>query len=404
MRNKILSLFREIYSEIGNKMWNMIDISEKDQKFLEDNLFIENEEENEEEDELFTNEEQENFKKDKRKNEKVIISNKNEIKEKNSNNNEIILLNKKKPLNKEDLLALLDKLFSKDLSEKINAIIIIHEITCGEYYENKEFLITNIDLIITIFKNLLQQLSCVKDLKSIPMKFTKYFTITLCKLSSNRELISNISYEVSLALSRELLKCLLIKDLETIGDNKEGIIIFKSINSTMLRILENCNKTQLTLALLEIIKEFYEKDDKNLLTLAIKCLLKLLNNFTESMDKIDQILLKIHLLLLNLEEINSNINTRNLIINTMKEIVRELVVIEKENIMEDYSKSVLIHTSDDKYILKWINMDRNADKPAKKQNTQIKNEKKPTPQEIMEATEALRRLKQKINLEKSVKK
>ena len=38
MRNKILSLFREIYSEIGNKMWNMIDISEKDQKFLVDNL------------------------------------------------------------------------------------------------------------------------------------------------------------------------------------------------------------------------------------------------------------------------------------------------------------------------------------------------------------------------------
>lgn len=118
MRNKILSLFREIYSEIGNKMWNMIDISEKDQKFLEDNLFIENEEENEEEDELFTNEEQENFKKDKRKNEKVIISNKNEIKEKNSNNNEIILHNKKNQLNKEDLLALLDNLFSKDLSEK----------------------------------------------------------------------------------------------------------------------------------------------------------------------------------------------------------------------------------------------------------------------------------------------
>ena len=187
-------------------------------------------------------------------------------------------------MNKEDLLALLDKLFSKDLSEKINAIIIIHEITCGEYYENKEFLITNIDLIITIFKNLLQQLSCVKDLKSIPMKFTKYFTIVLCKLSSNRVLISNISYEVSLDLSRELLKCLLIKDLETIGDNKEGFIIFRSINSTMLRILENCNKTQLTLALLELIKEFYEKDDKNLISLAIKCLLKLSNNFTESMD------------------------------------------------------------------------------------------------------------------------
>lgn len=211
------------------------------------------------------------------------------------------------------------------------------------------------------------------------MKFTKYFTITLCKLSSNRELISNISYEVSLALSRELLKCLLIKDLETIGDNREGFKIFKSINSTMLRILENCNKTQFTLALLELIKEFYEKDDKNLITLAIKCLLKLSNNFMESMDKIDQILLKIHLLLLSLEEINSNIKTRNIIINTMKEIIRNLVVLEKENIMDDYSKSVLIHPSNDKYILKWINMNGNAGEPGKKQNTQIKN--KITPQE-----------------------
>ena len=72
----------------------------------------------------------------------------------------------------------------------------------------------------------------------------------LCKFASNEEYISNLSYEILLDLSRELL----INGLDKIRENKEGNIIFKSINSTMLRVLDNCNTTLVIKVLLELLK------------------------------------------------------------------------------------------------------------------------------------------------------
>ena len=47
---------------------------------------------------------------------------------------------------------------------------------------------------------------------------------------------------------------LLINGLDKIGENQEGNIIFKSINSTMLRVLDNCNTTLVIKVLLELLK------------------------------------------------------------------------------------------------------------------------------------------------------
>ena len=380
IRSKTLTLFREIYSKIGNELWNMIEISEKDKDFLEENLCMENEEEEEEEeDELNPEEkeqeqkqeqEQENDTNKKNENEQSKQAknnnNKNEIKEEKKNNNNAhdnnnnIFLNQPGSLTKEDLFETLDNLLSEDQTEKLNTIIIIHEIVCGKFAQNKECLIANVDKIITTFKTVSHQLFFVKDLKSIPIKYAKYVSIVLCKLASNKELISNLSYEVLLDLSRELLKYLLINGLDKIGENQEGNIIFKSINSTMLRVLENCNTTLVITVLLELLKEFHEKDDKNLISLTIKCLLKTTHNLSENINniQIDKILLQIHLLLLNLQKNNPDMNIKttnnNLIINTVKNIVGDFVKLKKEKILEDYSKSVKNHQLNDKYLLKWI--------------------------------------------------
>jgi hypothetical protein len=48
IRNKALALFQEIYSNIGEELWNWIEISEKDREFLEQNLCADDEEEDEE--------------------------------------------------------------------------------------------------------------------------------------------------------------------------------------------------------------------------------------------------------------------------------------------------------------------------------------------------------------------
>ena len=268
--------------------------------------------------------------------------------------------NKNGLLTKEDLDTILDNLLIDDQNEKLNTIIIIHENICGKYEQNKEILIPNIDKIMTTFKSVSHKLFYMKDLNSIPIKFAKYLSIVFCKLASNKELISNLSYNVLLDICRELLRYLLLNGLDRIGDQQEGNIIFKSINSTVLRILENCDITFVLTALLELIKEFQEKDDKNLVNLSIKCLLKTTHNLSQNIDKIkiSKILLQIHLLLLSLQKNNKDLNKNtqvvNLITSAVKNIVGDFVKLKKEKILEEYSNSVKNHEFNDKYLLKWI--------------------------------------------------
>ena len=127
----------------------------------------------------------------------------------------------------------------------------------------------------------------------------------------------------------------------------------------MLRILENCNKTLVIKALLDLIKEFLEKDCSQIIDLSVKCLLKTKQNLSEDINniQIEQILLQIHLLLMGLQK-NSNTRERihynNIIIGATKSIVDQLVNFKKEKILEEYSKSVKNHQLNDKYLLKWI--------------------------------------------------
>ena len=377
IRNKTLSLFQEIYSNIGEELWSMIEISEKDKEFLEENLCADDDGEDEEkegeeeEDDENENEDENNeiyYEKEKDKNE-IISNDKNqtsnittdENKKTNKDSEKMKMFGSKNgPMTKEDLDIILDNLLIDDPNEKLNTIIIIHENICGKFDQNKEVLIQNIDKIITTFKSVSHKLFYMKDLNSIPIKFAKYLSIVFCKLASNKELISHLSYNILLDISRELLRYLLINGLDRIGDKQEGNIIFKSINSTMLRILENCDITFVISALLELIKEFHERDDKNLVNLSIKCLLKTTYNLSQNIDNINisKILLQIHLLLLSLQKKNKDLNKKSqtdaLIISTVKNIVGEFVKYKKEKILEEYSKSVKNHKFNDKFLLKWI--------------------------------------------------
>ena len=379
IRNKTLALFQEIYSNIGDELWSIIEISEKDKEFLEENLCADDDDEEEEYEEREGEEEEDDEEgKDEIKNEIENDTNKNENNEDNKTENTIdnnnkdnkkvnkdsdklkIFGNKNGTLTKEDLDTILDNLMIDDPTEKLNTIIIIHENICGKFDQNKEVLIPNVDKIITTFKTVSHKLFFIKDLNTIPIKFAKYLSIVFCKLASNKELISHLSYNVLLDISRELLRYLLINGLDKIGDQQEGNIIFKSINSTMLRILENCDITFVITALLELIREFQEKDDKNLVSLAIKCLLKTTHNLSENIDNVDmsKILLQIHLLLLSLQKNNKDLSrktqTSAIIINTVKNIVNDFAKLKKEKVLEEYSKSVKNHQFNDKFLLKWI--------------------------------------------------
>lgn len=56
-------------------------------------------------------------------------------------------------------------------------------------------------------------------------------------------------------LVEQLLTRLLIENLDKIGSaqNKEGEVILKNLNSSMLRMLENCQHTYIFIALFKLL-------------------------------------------------------------------------------------------------------------------------------------------------------
>ena len=294
-------------------------------------------------------------------------SNGNSINQNGENNDISLYLYKDKnqeinnsSLTEKDLLEIMNNLFSEDESEKMGTIIIIHEILCSKYQQNIYILIPIIDNIIKIIIKITHELfENIENLnnKIIPLKFAKYLTTILFKLTSNKEFIFHISYKVLFDLCYELLNYLLINDLDKIGSNQEGNIIFKSLNSSMLRVLENCDTTSVILALLEIIKQNQNNKNSGLLcNLSIKCLCKITQNRNQIINKIqlDKILLQMHLLTYNFDKLSNGKETNILIIRFIKNLIIDLVKIKKDKILEDYNKSIANNQYKDKYIYNWI--------------------------------------------------
>ena len=291
----------------------------------------------------------------------ISLYNMNQNSSKNINNN---IDNNSSILTEKDLLEIMNNLFSEDESEKMGTIIIIHEILCSKYQQNKYILIPNIDNIIKIIIQITHELfESIDNLnnKIIPLKFAKYLTTILFKLTSNKELIFHISYKVLFDLCYELLNYLLINDLDKIGSNQEGNIIFKSLNSAMLRVLENCDTTSVILALLEIIKQNQNNKNSGLLcNLSMKCLYKVTQNVNQIINKIqlDKILLQMRLLTYNFDKFSNGKETNSqsniMIIRFIKNLIIDLVKIKKGKILEDYNKSIANNQYKDKYIYNWI--------------------------------------------------
>ena len=175
-----------------------------------------------------------------------------------------------------ELIQILNNLNSGEVSERVNTILIIHELIFTRFNQTKHILIPNIDIIIKSFILALKILFQNKNLFDIPLKLGKYLLTVLYKISSNKDLIKNVSYMVLFELSEEVLTNLLIENLDKVGENQEGLIIVRSLNSTMLRILENCNYTEVITILLELVKRYRSHEFKSKISgLAIKCLLKI---------------------------------------------------------------------------------------------------------------------------------
>ena len=105
--------------------------------------------------------------------------------------------------------------------------------------------------LISAFVHLINEVFEV-PLEKMNVKFVKYFMTIVVKICSSRDLMNNVCYEMVFALAQQLLTRLMIEGLEKIGDNLEGDQIQKNLNSSMLRVLENCNHTYLICSLFDL--------------------------------------------------------------------------------------------------------------------------------------------------------
>ena len=373
VKAKVLILFKQIFSVIGDELFTILDfLTDKDKKFLESNLFVDNDEDDEEEeieidnhhyfginssDEEFDDINQKND--NVNNNNSVINSKNNNITNNNITNNIINIANGAVNSNNE-LISLMNNLLSKDQTERVNTIILLHEMICQKYQENKSILVPNVDNIINIFIKVTHELFIESDIHSIQIKFAKYLTTVLLKLATNKELISNISFNILYKLTIELLSYLLINDLDKIGVNQEGNFIFKSINSTMLRVIDNCDKTSVILVFLEILKNYQKSEDKKIGSLAVKCLLKSTENFNEIINGLNLIKIfnELNIIINNYEEmypeLKNKSQTDTVILRFIKNFVSNVVKLKEEKIFEIYDNSIKKSGIEDKYILYWI--------------------------------------------------
>lgn len=95
------------------------------------------------------------------------------------------------------------------------------------------------------------------------------------------------------------------------GESKEGEMILKNLNASMLRILENCNHTYIICVLIDLLRKYQNYTSMGRLpNLVLKCILKLSKIIEKMIDslEIDKIFLSMHEYLISVNHDNKSPN------------------------------------------------------------------------------------------------
>lgn len=129
-----------------------------------------------------------------------------------------------------------------DLSGKVDALVIINEVITKRMDETAESVMKNANFLIDSVAKVMHDVFN-KTPDKVPLKFGKYFISIVNKVCSIKEIMIKVDEKIILVLVEQLLLKLLIPDLDKLGERNEGQAIFRNINNTILRILENCSPT-----------------------------------------------------------------------------------------------------------------------------------------------------------------
>ena len=168
-----------------------------------------------------------------------------------------------------------------------------------------------------------------------PLRFAKYFVTIVNKTCQCPIIMSVVREQELYELGEQLLTRLLIDNLDKLGDEKEGEFILKNLNGSMLRCLENCNKTSIFCVLFNLLRRYKDNPAQvKLPGLIIKCLLKLSKILEKVINEleIDRVLLVIHLYLISIDHEKKTSND-DMGIRIVKTLVHETVKIKQHSIL-----------------------------------------------------------------------
>ena len=221
-----------------------------------------------------------------------------------------------------------------DLSKRVDSLVAINDIITN-IANYTEAVVRCTNEICSAFTHVMVDVF-ERPLQDIPLRFAKYFVTIVNRVCSSQEVMNSANEKETYELAEQLLFRLLTENLDKLGDNKEGDVILKTLNAAMLRLLENCQPSNIYCALFNLLRKYKEYTVlPKLPGLVIKCLLKLAKIIEKqtSMLAIDKILLVIHeyLLAINHDEKSQN---DEMGIRISKTVVNELVKIKGDSILE----------------------------------------------------------------------
>ncbi|KAL9647011.1 hypothetical protein ABK040_013865 [Willaertia magna] len=272
-----------------------------------------------------------------------------------------------------------------------------------ESYDNRdttENAITSLKTLVGMFKDVNYKVAMVSHLKDLvevlslnvcrsfeqasigttTTRICKYLLSTLMSLFSNKQMASFVPQETLQRLVDQLLRRLLDERLPLLDYGQE---LLRGLNSLMLKILENSNRTFSYTSLIHLLEHSYSDTSlKKYTELVVKCLIKLTKALVVTVDRVD-----VDILLMDLHVfLTQNPPTffkdkDDLPLRTVKTILNELVKVKGETIRSCLN---LIPTHKNPLIVSYIELMLNSTNQNKHQILQLEKATKTTQDELAE--------------------
>lgn len=263
------------------------------------------------------------------------------------------------PTRFEENLSELDKhietLRSGDMSSRVDALVAINDLILNNLELHKEeFQKKSNSLIDALVKVIISTFD--RPIEEVPLRFAKYFLNVVHKVCCTKLIMREVSENSLFALTEQILKRLLIEELDKLGDKGEGEVMLKTLNGTMLRVLEHCRPTRIFVVLIKLLTKYInDLGLPKMAGLVIRCLLKLtkiLNTLIHQLE-VDRVLIAMHEYLIEHKISNAAASGDEMGTKTIKTIINELVKLQGENIWESY-EPIRSLSKPDSNIERWI--------------------------------------------------